>query len=560
MKLSKAGGPSIRVSSHPADRGAKSWWLGILLALLVAPAAQAGEPPESKEAQPAPARILPGSLKPEGTGVTVVKTGDLIPPRVAPACKPGSCPFAGQHVTVIVTNGSISWAIPELKDEFEAATGATLTVVPVPFNEHFDKFYSDVLNGAGKYDAAIACSWWLGELVAGHYIIAYDKYYNDPRFPAWDIEEVLPGPRDLLSYGGKKYMVANDHDGQVMYYRRDLLEDPRHQAAFKQKFGYALAMPTTWEQFRDVAEYFNGHDLNGDGVPDHGLGIGLKPGAQGMFNFMSLSAPFVIGPDNPRLYWFDPKTMKPLIDGPGHVRALEVLVELVRFGPREMLTWDMGKSWDYFLAGRSALTFTWGDLGALSQQEGSKVKGKVGAAPIPGTHGYYNIAQHKWVKTGQPNLVGNTTGGSWAGVISKYSKAPEATYYLLALMASKEKSQVYAARGWDGIDPGRRFHFLPPSGSGQLDTYLKAGWDEADVRDYLRAYSDNFGNRLQLPYLRVPGAFSYWQALDVHLAEAESGQLSPEAALKAAAVDFEEITLRLGRERQRRAYRTSMGL
>ncbi|WNG42193.1 extracellular solute-binding protein [Archangium violaceum] len=456
--------------------------------------------------------------------------------------------------------GPIAWAIPELKDEFEAATGATLTVVQVPFSEHFDNFYSDVLNGAGKYDASIAGAWWLGELVAGDYILAYDKYYNDPRFPKWDLDEVLPGPRSLLFYGGKKYMVANDHDGQVMYYRRDLLEDPRHQAAFKQKFGYALAVPKTWEQFRDVAEYFNGRDLNGDSVSDSGLTMFLKPGAQGLFHFMLLSAPFVIGPNNPKLYWFDPKTMKPLIDGPGHVRALELLVELVRFGPREMLTWDHGQSWDYFLEGRAALTFTWGDLGALAQQEGSKVKGKLGAAPIPGTHGYYNIAQRKWVKTGQPNLVGNTTGGSWAGVISKYSKAPEAAYYLLALMASKDKSQVYAARGWDGIDPGRRFHFLPPDGSGKLDTYLKAGWDEADIRDYLRAYSDNFGNPLQLPYLRIPGAYSYWQALDVHLAEAESGQLSPEAALKAAAVDFEEITLRLGRERQRRAYRASLGL
>ncbi|WNG18470.1 ABC transporter substrate-binding protein [Cystobacter fuscus] len=524
----------------------KMMWLGGLLSLLGLSAWGANQ---EQSMQTAP------------VDASVVKMGDSVPPRVAQPCEPGNCPFAGQRVTVLVANSRlIGRPVLELKDEFEAATGARLNIVYQPNEELFANLISDMTNRTGKYDAVIAGAWWLGELVAGHYIIAYDKYYNDPRFPAWDIEEVLPGPRGLLSYGGKKYMVANDHDGQVMYYRRDLLEDPRHQAAFKQKFGYALAVPTTWEQFRDVAEYFNGRDLNGDGVPDHGLGIGLKPGAQGMFNFMSLSAPFVIGPDNPRLYWFDPKTMKPLIDGPGHVRALEVLVELVRFGPREMLTWDMGKSWDYFLTGRSALTFTWGDLGALSQQEGSKVKGKVGAAPIPGTHDYYNIAQHKWVKTGQPNLVGNTTGGSWAGVISKYSKAPEAAYYLLALMASKEKSQVYAARGWDGIDPGRRFHFLPPSGSGQLDTYLKAGWDEADVRDYLRAYSDNFGNRLQLPYLRVPGTYSYWQALDVHLAEAESGQLSPEAALKAAAVDFEEITLRLGRERQRRAYRTSMGL
>jgi multiple sugar transport system substrate-binding protein len=370
---------------------------------------------------------------------------------------------------------------------------------------------------------------------------------------------VLPGPRGLLSYGGKKYMVANDHDGQVMYYRRDLLADPRHQAAFKQKYGYALAVPKTWEQFRDVAEYFNGRDLNADGVPDHGISLPLRFGDQGMFHFMALSAPFVIGPDNPRLYWFDPKAMKPLIESPGHVRALEVLVELVRFGPREMLTWERGSSWDHFLEGRAALSFTWGDLGALAQQEGSKVKGKIGVAHLPGAREYYNIAQRKWVKTEQPNLVGNTIGGSWAGVISRFSKVPEATYYLLALMASREKSQVYAARGWDGIDPGRRFHFLPPNGSGQIDTYLEAGWDEADIRDYSQAFFDNFNNRLRLPYLRIPGAFSYWQTLDLQLAEAESGRLSPEAALKAAAIEFEAITLRLGRERQRRAYRASLG-
>ncbi len=491
---------------------------------------------------------------------TVVKMGNIVPPKVVQPCKPGSCLFAGQTVTVIVAKGiAIEGPVQEVKDEFEAATGATLNIVPIPPAQHFDNFLSDVIHGVGKYDASIAGAWWLGELVAGDYIISYDKYYNDPRFPKWNIDDVLPGPRSLLPYGGKKYMVANDHDGQVMYYRRDLFADPQHQAAFRKKYGYALGVPETWSQFRDVAEYFNGKDLNGDGVSDHGVSLHLTLGNQSMFNFMSLSAPFVIGVDNPKLYWFDPQTMKPLIDSPGHVQALKMLVDLVKAGPKEMLAWDLGKSWDYFLAGRAALTFTWGDLGALAQQEGSKIKGKTGVAQLPGTNEYYSITQHKWIKTAQPNIVGNTTGGSWAGVISKYSKVPEATYYLLALMATKEKSQVYATRGWDGVDPGRLYHFLPPNGTGQIEAYLKAGWNEADIRDYSKAYFDNFSNKLQLPYLRIPGAFNYWQALDLHVAEATSGRLSPEEALKATAIDFEEITIRLGRDRQRRAYRTSLG-
>ena len=497
--------------------------------------------------------------KQEAYQASVVKGANIVPPRVVQPCQPGPCPFAGQSVTVLLVRSPGGGPFGELKDEFEAATGARLKLVEMTHVDLFPNFMSDLTNRVGKYDAAIAGAWWLGELVAGNYIIPYDKYYQDPRFPSWNIEDVLPAPRHLLMYGGRNYMVANDHDGQVLYYRRDLLADPGHQAAFQRKYGYPLAVPKTWDQFRDVADYFNGKDLNGDGIPDHGLSLHLKVGAQGMFHFMSFSAPYVIGPDNPELYWFDPRTMKPLLESPGHVRALEALVDLVQFGPREMLNWDLGKSWDHFLGGRAALTFTWGDLGALAQEEGSRVKGKVGTAPLPGTSEYYSLARREWIRTGAPNLVGNTTGGSWAGVISKYSKAPEAAYYLLALLATREKSMVYAARGWDGIDPGRSYHFLPPDGSAKIENYLKAGWDETDIRDYAKAYFDSFSNPLQLPYLRIPGTYSYWQALDVHLAEAVAGQLSPAAALKAATVDFEEITIRLGRERQRRAYQASLG-
>ncbi len=174
--------------------------------------------------------------------------------------------------------------------------------------------------------------------------------------------------------------------------------------------------------------------------------------------------------------------MKPLIQSPapcGRSRYWSIWSSSV---PGRCSHGIPGKSWDHFLAGRAALTFTWGDLGLWLSRRAARSRARL-ALHLPGTSQYYSLAQHQWVKTGQPNRVGNTIGGSWGGVISKFSKAPEATYYFLALMASMEKSQVYAARGWDGPDPGRRYHFLPPHGSGQLEIYPKAGWDEADIRD-----------------------------------------------------------------------------
>ncbi len=532
----------------------------LLVAACAAPAA-APAPEAVEEAGPEP-EVAEEPVEGE-TYASEVEAGELLPPIVAEPCG-DDCPFDGQTVTVIVNTagekGPISGPFYEVRDEFEAATGATLEIVEVPFAEHFPKLMTDMTTETGQYDTSIAGAWWLGDLVGGDFILPYDDFYDDPQFPEWDIEDTQPGPRDLLTYGGQKYMIANDHDGQVMYYRRDLLEDTEHQAAFEAEYGYPLGVPQTWAQFRDVAEYFDGKDLNGDGTPDNGLTMHLKVGGQGMFHFMSFAAPFVIGPENTNLFWFDPETMAPLLDSPGHIRAMETLIDLVQFGPEAMMAWSLGEAWDHFLRGEAALTFTWGDLGALAQQEGSQVLGKTGAAPMPGTNEYYNINTSEWVETEEPNLVGNTTGGSWAGVISKFSDAPEATYYLLALMATEPKSLTYAARGWDGVDPGRFSHYLPPDGTASIEEYLAAGWDEADIRDYTKAYFDNFSNPNQFPYLRIPGTFEYWTALDIHLSEAATDQLTPEEALHATVADFEQITDRLGREDQLEIYKTSLGL
>lgn len=537
-------------------------WL-VVLALFLAACQQrtlGGEAPTVTE----PATI---SAEPTLQGVdfvaSVVEIGDMHPPQIASPCDP--CPYAGQTVTVILNGGGgergpISGPLYEVKAEFEAATGATLEIVEKPLDEHFTFFMTDLTTGAGKYDASIAGAWWLGDLVAQGFIRSYDDFYGDPRFPQWEIEDVQTAPRTLLEYDGHKFMVANDHDGQVMYYRRDLLEDAGHQAAFSAEYNYPLNVPTTWSQFRDIAAYFDGKDLNGDGSADDGVSMHLAAGQQGMFHFMSFSAPFVIGEQNPNLYWFNPDTMQPLIDSPGHVAALEAMVDLVQFGPEEMLRWNLGQSWDHFLRGEAALTFTWGDLGALAQQEGSLVKGKIGTAHLPGTTRYYDIHSGAWVETESVNRVGNTTGGSWAGVISRFSDAPEATYYLLAMLANREKSLIYAARGWDGVDPGRYSHYLPPNGSAEIDSYLAAGWNATDIQQYSEAYYNTFNNPLQVPYLRIPGTFGYWSALDIHLFEAVTEQLTPAEALTETAIDFEELTNLLDRQQQIAVYRASLGI
>jgi multiple sugar transport system substrate-binding protein len=174
-----------------------------------------------------------------------------------------------------------------------------------------------------------------------------------------------------------------------------------------------------------------------------------------MFHYFSLSAPYVIGPENTNLYWFDTDTMDPLVESEGHKRAINLLQELYGLGPEAQAGWALGEAWQYFLDGKAVFTFSWGDVAALAVERNSYVKGKIGTAQLPGTMAYVNPKTGQEYQTDAPNVVGNTTGGSWAAVIMKSSDEPELAYYFLALMATEPKQRFYATRGTDGVDPGR---------------------------------------------------------------------------------------------------------
>ena len=80
--------------------------------------------------------------------------------------------------------------------------------------------------------------------------------------------------------------------------------------------------------------------------------------------------------------------------------------------------------------------FSWGDVGGLCEDTvRSKIKGKCGSAMLPSSTEYWDMEKKQFVKTDNPEPVGNVTGGSWHGVISNFSANPEATFSFLSLMA-----------------------------------------------------------------------------------------------------------------------------
>ena len=484
--------------------------------------------------------------------------------------------WKGQKFTIGVYSagqrGAVSGPTYFWRNKFEELTGATYDIAEIPYAELREKIYTDFQTGTNKYDVIINCSNWYGDAIANDWIQPIDKYFTDPRMPKQDLESITPVVANLYQWGGQWYGTNNDHDAQVLYYRKDIIEDPKWQAAYKEETGEDMPVAMdTWEDTLKIAQFFNGKDWNGDGDPDDGITLHLKVGGQGFFHFLALSAPYVVTPaagDDPKkvtkynnVYFFDPETMEPLVCSPGHVKALETLIALSKAGPSAMWGWELGEAWADFLSGNAIMTFSWGDVGSLAEDPSqSVIAGKLGARGIPGTKSPYNLETKQFENLDKPNMVANQVGCSWHPVLSKFAKNPDLAAYWMMLQGEPQINHWNVYMGWTGIDPGTTYDWIEPVGKATVQEYVDGGYNASDAEEFIGAYQDNFYSYPNfVSYLRIPGTPEMSETMDVHLSEAVTGQVTAQEALDRTCEDWKRIVEDLGKDDLLKAYQDSIG-
>ena len=176
---------------------------------------------------------------------------------------PDKQPFKDVTITLTVNGagpkGGISGPLYQFRPIWEELTGGKVNIVELPFAEHYTKMMLDLRNGTGQYDAFMVGAFWYGDIVPAGYAYAIDELQASGKYPKWTYDDMPPALKALHTWQGKGYGVLNDGDGQVLYYRSDVLSNPEHQAAFKAEYGYDLPNPPqTWQQLLDIAKFFNG--------------------------------------------------------------------------------------------------------------------------------------------------------------------------------------------------------------------------------------------------------------------------------------------------------------
>ena len=176
-----------------------------------------------------------------------------------------------------VTQINILWAqwdpadyLQQIGNMYEAETGIAVNVVQEPWASFQDRFFTEMAAGGDSWDMVVGDSQWLGAGSSqGHYMDMTEFLTST------GIAETVT-PATLTYYGeyppgsGQYWAYPTEGDADGWAYRRDLFEDPDEMAAFEEEYGYPLAVPETYEQFMDIAQFFTRPDDNLYGVAIYG--------------------------------------------------------------------------------------------------------------------------------------------------------------------------------------------------------------------------------------------------------------------------------------------------
>jgi multiple sugar transport system substrate-binding protein len=368
--------------------------------------------------------------------------------------------------------------------------------------------------------------------------------------------DLLPLYRErLLRWGDRVYALPVLGEGPVCFYRLDLFADPDHKSAFRARFGRDLAPPATWEDYADLAEFFNGRP---------GLSPSLPPltdndeidrafhavAASCAVRAANLGALRGASDRRAALFSFhcDFATGEPLIASPGFVHALELLQRLQAC----RVPADGKPGPEAFAAGRTVLCLA--DASWIDHFEKSPAKPRFGIARVPGSRVVFDHATGQAETPAGGNYVPYLGADGCLGVVPRGAARAEAAVALLAELGGPEKSRQIAIEPRWGGGAFRGGQLSDPAG------WSAFGLDQVQTKALLQALEQTLtpasvGN--PATRLRLPREAEYRKALLEQVRAALEGKKDAAAALKAAEEQWQALE---PADRRRVEYAHSLGL
>jgi multiple sugar transport system substrate-binding protein len=172
---------------------------------------------------------------------------------IAPAASTAPTAKAGaQVVRVLAVAGPETDALIAHAADFEKATGITASIEQVARPLWGQRKVRELSEDSGIYDVV---------MIGGGDDNTWLKYkahaQNLSKLLSPDSISKLIHPEWFTTTDGKLVGVPQYYNFPMLFYRKDLFADPKEQSAFQAKYGHPLALPTTYDEMYQVAEFFN---------------------------------------------------------------------------------------------------------------------------------------------------------------------------------------------------------------------------------------------------------------------------------------------------------------
>lgn len=247
-------------------------------------------------------------------------------------------------------------ALVELSKDFEAQSGITMKFEFVPWPNFADRMLNELNSGGQLCDLLIGDSQWIGGSAEnGHYVKLNDFFDAEgismDDFAPATVYAYSTWPKGEPNY----YALPAMGDANGWFYRKDWFARPEIQAAFKEKHGRDLAEPKTQKELLEIAQFFQGMEIDGQTV--YGASIFTERGSEGI-TMGATGALYAWGfkyENTPGKY-----DMEGAVNSAAAVEALEFYKELYKTAtPPGYDNAYMEQSLDAFKSGQVAMAMNW---------------------------------------------------------------------------------------------------------------------------------------------------------------------------------------------------------
>ena len=438
---------------------------------------------------------------------------------------------------------------------WEAYTGAKITWIDLAQADYNPRLQQAIATGTVDFDILEMGAPFEGD-VCGKGLASEMPDWVKQQIVFDDLVNYLKPP--VGTWNGKQYRVTIDGDTHNFNYRTDYFKDADLAKAWKDA-GNATdwGVPKTWQQVQAATKFLKGKKI---GAADaYGYLDAPKPwGGFGFYFLGSRATAYAKHPDD-KAWLFDVDTMKPRINNPAWVRAIQDVIDALPSEPADQLNADPNTTgFQQFLGGTGSMCVWWGDIGSNAKTNDASVIGdKCGFDILPGSDDVYNAKAGKWEKLPSgPNFAPNLAYLGWGVyVMSRVDKDElkhKAAWSAAAHLGGKDIS-LWTAAYPSGFQPYRNSHH-------NIDEWVAAGYDKDFITSYLDSQFNSYNHPNGAIEPRIPGIFQYYSIAEDELAKIFAGKESAQAGADNIAAAWEKLTDQIGRDSQIRLYKGSLGV